>query len=542
MDRVQFLLDLRRSARILFWTTIFVLAVLPSFNIAATIDRSDKVKPQPSHLFSKAGTIDFRELVVSDGAFVDKTLLIDKYLRNKESLMLLTRPRRFGKTINADMIRRFLQMEVDPTNELGRQEIHDNYKLFAGGSVPTESGELKTLQPLKISYSEFSMKHQGQWPVLYVSFNQIVGNNSEWIEDSFGAYVGQLFARYEFLRDKLATDADRRTFDAYRSGNASSSSSANNDQLLETSLNFLATQLSQHCNRKVHLILDDYDAPILKLLIGLADQPSGDYGLQHFQEAANSADFRGTVNFIRTVLVNTFKNVDGRSRLEKALVIGVLPIDDVLTGIGLKSFSKSFCDFYGFSLSEVDSLISMTDIDPRSIGHMEAWYGGYANMGKVAFNTYSVPKVLQWNNRKGDCYLRNLTNAKFIRQILSVDEIQLELSKIINGSSVVSALDNVSVKFEYLRRRSIYHMLMFFGYLTPDRTYPDTEVRGELKVPNEEVKIVLKDSVIKWASRAFNLSEERIKELGQMLLDGKKDQFEEAAKESFKKGPKVKID
>lgn len=181
-------------------------------------------------------------------------------------------------------------------------------------------------------------------------------------------------------------------------------------------------------------------------------------------------------------------------------------------------------------------------IDPRSIGHMEAWYGGYANMGKVAFNTYSVPKVLQWNNRKGDCYLRNLTNAKFIRQILSVDEIQLELSKIINGSSVVSALDNVSVKFEYLRRRSIYHMLMFFGYLTPDRTYPDTEVRGELKVPNEEVKIVLKDSVIKWASRAFNLSEERIKELGQMLLDGKKDQFEEAAKESFKKGPKVKID
>ncbi|WP_157905726.1 AAA family ATPase, partial [Rickettsia endosymbiont of Culicoides newsteadi] len=218
----------------------------------------DNINYQP-RMF--VGTDDFKTLLLNSDVFVDKSLMIKELLEDSGAVTLITRPRRWGKSLNMDMVRRFLEIEVDEYGIQLPQEQRVNYKLFSGGEVDLGFDETKELKPLKIANVANSMKRQGQFPVIIISFKGIRGSSYEEIESKINYQVIQLFSNYRYLetyltdKENLLNDAQKKQLTRYFSGEF-------NKVELENSLKFLSDLLYKHFNQKVYILIDEYDTPI----------------------------------------------------------------------------------------------------------------------------------------------------------------------------------------------------------------------------------------------------------------------------------------
>ncbi|MEL6152934.1 MAG: AAA family ATPase, partial [Bacteroidota bacterium] len=120
------------------------------------------------------GTDDFADLLLNSNVFVDKSLFIKEFLLNSDKAILITRPRRWGKSLNMNMLGRFLAVEVDQDGQPIPQEQSLNRKLFLGGEVTTEDGEARQLAPLKIAAEEKIVERcQGKFPVISLGLKDI---------------------------------------------------------------------------------------------------------------------------------------------------------------------------------------------------------------------------------------------------------------------------------------------------------------------------------------------------------------------------------
>ena len=139
------------------------------------------------------GDDNFKNLVLKSDVFVDKTLLIQEIINNPASVILITRPRRWCKSMNLSMLKHFLEMEVDKLGAPIPQEQSVNHKLFVGGEVDLGLGLTKQLKPLKIANDSMTMIHCGQYPVILVNFKEIRGNSYEEIEQKIKLRITNLY-------------------------------------------------------------------------------------------------------------------------------------------------------------------------------------------------------------------------------------------------------------------------------------------------------------------------------------------------------------
>ena len=129
--------------------------------------RSSLVHMEPSISFGD----NFEKLVKNSSIFVDKSLFIKEIIESKDEVTLVTRPNRWGRSMNLDMLKRFLSVEADDTTgSIIPHTQTDNYKLFAGGNRDVGSGKIKNLEKLKIASDEYCMKYQGRFPVIFIDF------------------------------------------------------------------------------------------------------------------------------------------------------------------------------------------------------------------------------------------------------------------------------------------------------------------------------------------------------------------------------------
>ncbi|MFP3034107.1 MAG: AAA family ATPase, partial [Candidatus Tisiphia sp.] len=139
------------------------------------------------------GTDDFKTLLLNSDVFVDKSLMIKELLEDNGAVTLITRPRRWGKSINMDMVRRFLEIELDTEGNPLPLEERVNYKLFVGGEVDSGFGETKELKALKIASITNAMKRQGQSPVIFITFKSVEGSSYHDIEQGVKSQLRKLF-------------------------------------------------------------------------------------------------------------------------------------------------------------------------------------------------------------------------------------------------------------------------------------------------------------------------------------------------------------
>lgn len=170
--------------------------------------------------FKAIGSSDFYKLLVEDGTFVDKSLMIEEYLRRWRNKILVSRPRQWGKSVNLDMLRRYLEIELDRNGEPLLEDKRVYRKLFLGGQI-NRSNDVDDdpirLEPLKICKYEFIAKRQGEFPVIFLSLTNLTGSNYREFEDNVRQYVGQLFRRYRYVRESQ-TDEDKVIYDMFVGG------------------------------------------------------------------------------------------------------------------------------------------------------------------------------------------------------------------------------------------------------------------------------------------------------------------------------------
>ncbi|MEL6412707.1 MAG: AAA family ATPase, partial [Bacteroidota bacterium] len=203
------------------------------------------------------GTDDFAKLLLSSNVFVDKSLFIKEFLLNSGEALLITRPRRWGKSLNMNMLGRFLAIEVDQDGQPIPQEQSLNRKLFLGGEVEIQPGKTKQLAPLNIAqYDEVVEDYQGQFPVISLGLKDVKADSYDKIFNKLRKTLLKLFKTHAYL---LNTDTmakyERDLFNEYLQEKSDETN-------IQNSLQFLSELLHRHFNKPVYILIDEYDTPI----------------------------------------------------------------------------------------------------------------------------------------------------------------------------------------------------------------------------------------------------------------------------------------
>ena len=273
------------------------------------------------------GVEDFKVLVDKDYFFIDKTLLIKDLLDAKDMISLITRPRRFGKTLNMSMIQRFFEKTEE-----------SNAYLFEG---------------LKISKTgEKYLNHQGQYPVISVSLKGLKQDTYKEALNLYRFIISSEFKRHrKILKSNLISDEDKETYRKILGNKA-------DDSIYRYSLKFLTDCLETTYRKKVILLIDEYDVPL------------------------ENAHFRGfydeMVSLIRSVFESVLKT---NPSLEFAVLTGCLRIskESIFTGMNnLRVYpvtDNSLSEYYGFTQSEVEALAEYYDMQDK-LDELKTWYDG----------------------------------------------------------------------------------------------------------------------------------------------------------------------
>ncbi|KAL6960067.1 hypothetical protein U1Q18_049813 [Sarracenia purpurea var. burkii] len=326
-------------------------------------------------------TNDFQTLLLNNDLYVDKSLLIEEFLDHMDNytVPVVLRPEGWGKSTNADMLRKFFEIEVDTFGERLPKENRTNHKLFLGGDIIINSNnDVKTLKPLKISNSSKSLQYLGNCPVIMVKMKNAIGSSFEETENNVKLCVSEAFKSHDYLLHSSRI-TDKEKFSNYSNG-------IMNTTDLTFSIVFLSQKLHEHFSTKVHIIIDDFDIPMIHAHLTFSQN------LRHMNELELS---------IRRIYDVTLKNNPCRS---VGLVSGVIPpvksrvfVLELINVHHLMRKKPPFFDYYGLTRPEVEDKLTKVPIklDP---GQISSWYGGYSVFGPRDFyNTRSVIRCLTHN-------------------------------------------------------------------------------------------------------------------------------------------------
>ncbi|MCC8400244.1 MAG: AAA family ATPase, partial [Rickettsia endosymbiont of Platyusa sonomae] len=326
------------------------------------------------------GTDEFYDLLVNSDVFVDKSLMIKELLEDSGKVILITRPRRWGKSLNMNMLQKFFEIEVDERGTPLPPEQKINNKLFTGGTVDLGFDETKELKPLKIVSDASSMKRQGQFPVISINFKDVKGSSYQEIELGIKDQIIELFASHHYLNHHVTEDtgvlnnAQKEKLRKYFDGKLEK-----ND--LKDSLRVLSEVLYKHFNQKVYILIDEYDTPINSSYIKFGNKP------EEFEQVLEL--FRGM--FGSSLKTNPY--------LEKGVITGILRVAKANLFSDLNNVSeytlldKKFAKFYGFTQGEVDELLTKVPLE-TSPEKIKDWYNGYSFGGEIIYNPWSIMQCL----------------------------------------------------------------------------------------------------------------------------------------------------
>lgn len=403
------------------------------------------------------GYEDFQEIIERNCYYVDKSNLIKELIDTQSKVILFTRPRRFGKTLNQSMLRYFFEKTDD-----------DTAPLFQG---------------LKISrYDGKYMKHQGQYPVISITFKSIHRNT---FDDSLFEFKNII--RNEFIRHISILESDALLGSEKKMFNAIVNDEAELNSFI-TGLSFLSNCLKKVYQQDVIILIDEYDVPL--------------------ESAFFNGFYREMVDLIRSTFEKILKT---NSDLHMAILTGCLRIskESIFTGLNNLDVydvtNEQFSQYFGFTTDEVQKLLSDYDI-PEHEAHIKEWYDGYLFGTTEIYNPFSV--VCYVNRRisndpnPAQKYWSNTSANNIVKELASKcnDETREQLELLTNGTELEKPIykDLTYGDLESVNSEQIWSHLLFTGYLK-QKYNPETD-KYILTIPNKEVR----DVYIKTIKEAFD--------------------------------------
>ena len=402
------------------------------------------------------GVENFKRLVDEDYYFADKTLLIKDLLDTKAAVSLFTRPRRFGKTLNMSMLRCFFEKTEE-----------DNSYLFNG---------------LKIANAgEKYMAYMGQYPVISVSLKGMSKKTFQKNIDVFKNLIADEFERHrDILKSDKITARKRKKFEKICNEEA-------DDAVYESSLKLLTDCLYAVHQKKVIILIDEYDVPL--------------------QNAWLNGFYDEMVDFIRSLFDAALKTNDS---LEFGVLTGCLRVskESIFTGMNnLKVYSISdvaFSDYFGFTDAEVQQMLKTYELE-KYHNTVKQWYDGY-HFGKTEMYcpwdiTNYCFDMLQNPDAQPKAYWLNTSGNDIVRQFISSATATMkdDIEHLMAGQSVRKVISQ-ELTYRELNDNidNLWSMLYMTGYLTHSAVLEDDDL--ELMIPNLEIRKIFRTQIYKWFS------------------------------------------
>ncbi|MEO1219347.1 MAG: AAA family ATPase [Bacteroidota bacterium] len=439
------------------------------------------------------GTSFFDDLVLESDVFVDKSLFIKEFLESGDSVSVIARPRLWGKSLNMDMLRRFLTIQVDKQGRPRPPEESLDRKLFVGGKVVIGpvTGKVKQLSPLKIAQHcpNIISNYQGKYPVISIGLKDVRGSSYQEIQKSIKRRILKLYSEYLYLEQytkedtaDFLTNSDKEQLRRYFNGKLRKSD-------IKDSLFFLSKLLHKHFGKQVYILIDEYDAPINKAYLEYANRPKR---------------FAKILRLFRDLLGSALRD---NPYLKQGLMTGILTIaradlfPDLDNLWDCTLLDEKFITAYGITQQEVDELLNKVLIATPA-DRIQQWYNGYKLRGHVIYNTWSVMSCL---SRKGklDYYWMDSGGTKLIYSVMGSEEMQQRLKALVSERSITSSIIHPMCFDDIGKPEGFYSLLIFAGYLNPESVTPERNIY-RLSIPNQEARYIYQNRFIKSEPSAEN--------------------------------------
>lgn len=416
--------------------------LIPGESVAK--DYSTKKKPLP------IGVSDFKT-ATTGYYYVDKTLLIRDFLDTKPMVSLFTRPRRFGKTLNMDMLRVFFEKTAEDTS------IYFKDKLIW-------------------QCGDFYMQHQGQYPVIFLTFKDVKCQTWEETFQKIRSLISLEFMRHGELETSSVLSAyEKEQYHRIASG-------ISNEVDCQMGLQILSLLLHKHYGKECIIIIDEYDTPI--------------------QQGHNCNFYMEIVNFMRNFFSGGLKD---NSHLAFGFLTGILRVakESIFSGMNnLKTNSildDNYSEYFGFTAEEVKEILRYYGREDK-FQEICDWYDGYRFGDTEIFNPWSVinyvtdkcfPKAF-WQSTGSNEIIGEIIDA-------ATPEIKDGLYKLLCGERITTYIDT-SVIYPEIQNNpySIYSFLLVAGYLKVAMVYPqnDGNFMCDVAIPNKEISFVYEKEIL----------------------------------------------
>jgi len=446
--------------------------------------QEERLKPLPvGHSF-------FDRVIRDNYYYVDKSLFIRDLLDKGAMVTLCTRPRRFGKTLNQTMLKCFFE-DTSPLlhNVIGGKNTR---ALFNG---------------LKIESSgEDYMRHQGKYPVIYLSFKDAKINNFEGSYNYIKDEIIQEFNRHYYVIEKISREDNKVNFEKLCSNNGTTGD-------YSRSLRLLCECLEDYHGEKAVVLIDEYDVPL--------------------ENSWSCGFYDEMINFIRPLMAGAFKD---NPSLQLAVITGCLRIskESIFTGLNNLSVVSILSDFYdehfGFTQSEMDYMLKYYSLECKT-QIIKDWYDGYLFGRKEVYNPWSSIQVISnWQNnidRYPEPHWANTSSNDIVRRLIDIadNDTRDELEILISGGTITKLIHE-DITYNEIEKSpdNLWNFLFFTGYLKKINQgikNEDGEISCNLTIPNIELRYIFKTKVKDWFSE--KIKQKDFSRLYDAVLNGSAD-------------------
>ncbi len=402
------------------------------------------------------GIQSFDKLIGNQYLYIDKSNFIREWWENGDDVTLITRPRRFGKTLNMNMLERFLSIEY-----AGQGEIFDG---------------------LSIWKDEKYQNLQGTYPVIFLSFAGIKSSSFDEARKSLLYLIEKLYNRYEFLLKEDSLNEKEKDFIKNISVNMDNYSAI-------SSLGTLSEFLYRYYGKKVIILLDEYDTPL--------------------QEAWVYGYWKEMVEFIRGLFNSTFKT---NPFLERAVMTGITRIskESIFSDLNnleiVTTTSEKYEDSFGFTEEEVWAALQECGLYENRLA-VKAWYDGFTfGKRKDIYNPWSIINYL--DKKRFSTYWANTSSNGLVDKLIREGsaDTKISMENLLKGEHLHKEVDE-QIVFDQLGvdENAIWSLFLTSGYLKAE-SYELNEDTGadlyELALTNKEVQIMFQKMIRKWFTRS----------------------------------------
>ena len=420
------------------------------------------------------GIEDFKKIIEEDCYYFDKTNYIEELLKDKTEIKLFTRPRRFGKTLNMTTLKYFFDI----------RNAEENRKLFKN---------------LYIEKSEY-FKEQGQYPVIFITMKDLKKNTWEQMNFAVKSLISNLYNEFEYIREKL-NEKDLIEFEKIWF--------KKEDGDYDNSLRLLSEYLYNYYQKKVVLLIDEYDNPLI-----VANQNG------YYKEA---------INFYRNLYSSALKT---NSNLKMGVLTGIVQVakEGIFSGLNnvitYNILGNDFETFFGLSEEEVENSLKYFELE-YEIEEVKKWYDGYKFGNSEVYNPWSIINYLR--TKELQAYWVNTSDNALIYDSLKNSTVDVfnNLQTLFEGKEIKKEISPFFTFEELSKFDGIWQLMVYNGYLKINEKLSNDE--HMIKIPNYEIQTFFKKGFID----KFLVSGNYFNPMMDALLDGDIEEFERRLQNIF---------